>query len=88
MNVTSISDFRKDTKKYFDEIINDSQELLITRSDGKTIVAIPLDTYNSIKETEYLMSNPVMADRLRKGMKEVAASQTIERTLTELKAYE
>lgn len=88
MNVTSISDFRKDTKKYFDEIINDSQELLITRSDGKTIVAIPLDTYNSIKETEYLMSNPVMADRLRKGIEEARAGKVVSKTLAELKSYE
>lgn len=48
MNVTTISNFRKDAKKYFDQVIETHDILLITRTDGQTIVALPLDQYNAL----------------------------------------
>lgn len=88
MNVTSISDFRKDTKKYFDQIIDDQDELLITRSDGKTIVAITLERYSSMSETEYLNRSPANRKHLEKGIAQLKAGRGIKKTLTELKSYE
>lgn len=88
MNVTSISDFRKDAKKYFDQVIEDQDILLITRTDGKTTVMMTLDEYNSKTETEYLLSNPVNAERLLKGIGQANAGKTIKKTLAELKKYE
>ena len=83
MKVTSISDFRKDTKKYFDQVIDDQDALLITRSDGQTIVAIPLDQYNSIAETEYLLSIPANRERLLKSLADLRAGKGQARQLTE-----
>ena len=83
MKVTSISDFRKDTKKYFDQVIADQDALLITRSDGQTIVAIPLDQYNSIAETEYLLSSPANRERLLQSLADLRAGKGQARQLTE-----
>ncbi|HLA49126.1 MAG TPA: type II toxin-antitoxin system Phd/YefM family antitoxin [Candidatus Saccharimonadales bacterium] len=83
MKVTSISDFRKDTKKYFDQVIDDQDALLITRSDGQTIVAIPLDQYNSIAETEYLLSSPANRERLLQSLADLRAGKGQARQLTE-----
>ena len=58
MNVTSISNFRKDAKAYFDKVIDDKDVLLITRNDGQTVVVMTLDQYNSQVETDYLNSSP------------------------------
>ena len=68
MKVTTISNFRKDSKKYFDQVIDDQDVLLITRSDGSTIVAMPLEQYNSKAETDYLLGNRNNAERLRRGL--------------------
>ncbi|MHB1865358.1 MAG: type II toxin-antitoxin system Phd/YefM family antitoxin [Candidatus Saccharimonadales bacterium] len=57
MNVTTISKFRKNTKDYFDQVIEDKDTLLITRSDGQTVVVMTLDDYNSKIETDYLNSS-------------------------------
>ncbi len=43
MIVTSISKFRKDTRIYFDRVIEDKDVLLITRNDGQTVVVMPID---------------------------------------------
>jgi len=83
MKITSISDFRKDTKKYFDQVIDDQDALLITRSDGQTIVAIPFDQYSSIAETEYLLSIPANRERLLKSLAEARAGKGKVRKLIE-----
>ena len=56
MNVTTISNFRKDTKSYFDQVIDKQETLIITRNDGQTVVVVSLDRYNSQVETNYLNS--------------------------------
>ena len=88
MNVTSISDFRKDAKKYFDQVIDDQDPLIITRSDGQTIVAVPLDQYNSMTETEYLLSNPANRKHLMESISQLRRGKTIKKTIEELESYE
>lgn len=88
MNVTTISQFRKNAKKYFNQVIDDQDALLITRSDGQTIVAVPFDQYSSIMETEYLLRSPANRERLLKAMAEAEAGKGIEKTIEELKQYE
>jgi antitoxin YefM len=84
MNVTTISKFRKNAKNYFDQVINDQDTLLITRNDGQTVVLIPLDTFNSYTETDYLLSNPANAKRLRRSVKDAKAGKVKERELIEI----
>lgn len=83
MNVTTISNFRKDSKKYFDQVIDNQDVLLITRSDGQTIVAMPLEQYNSKKETDYLLTNPVNAEHLRNSLAKAKAGKVSRHQLVE-----
>lgn len=84
MQVTSISDFRKDAKKYFDQVIEDQDILLITRTDGKTTVMMTLDEYNSKTETEYLLSNSVNAERLKRSLKDAAEGKVVKHKLIDV----
>ena len=56
MNITTASNFRKDAKMYFDQVIEDKDVLVITRSEGQTTVMMTLEQYNSTVETEYLLA--------------------------------
>ncbi|MDA9110655.1 type II toxin-antitoxin system Phd/YefM family antitoxin [Bacteroidia bacterium] len=47
MNVVNYTDLR---------VINDVEELIIKRKNNKDLVLISLDEYNSLKETNYLLS--------------------------------
>ena len=78
MNVTSISKFRKNSKAYFDQVIEDKDVLLITRNDGQTVVVMPLDQYNSQVETDYLNSSKANRKHLEKSLAD-ARSGKVER---------
>lgn len=83
MNVTSISNFRKDTKAYFDQVIEDKDVLLITRNDGQTVVVMPLDHYNSQVETDYLNSSAANRKHLEASMVSARAGKVEEHDLIE-----
>jgi len=88
MNVTTISQFRKNSKRYFDQIVDDQDILVIARNQGQSIIAMSLERYNSMTETEYLMSNPANAAHLLKGIAEAKAGKTVKKTIEELRQYE
>ncbi len=88
MNVTTISNFRKDSKKYFDQVIDDQDILLITRNDGQTIVAMPLAQYTSKKETDYLLANEANRRHLEEGIAQAQADRVSKKTLHELTGNE
>jgi antitoxin YefM len=84
MNVTSISNFRKDTKAYFDQVIEDEDVLLITRNDGQTVVVMTLNQYNSQVETDYLNSSPANRKRLEESMASLRAGRLEKHELIEV----
>ena len=43
---TTISEFRKNTKKYLDHITDDAETLIINRGNNKAVVLLALDEYN------------------------------------------
>lgn len=75
MKIASISNFRKDIKRYVDEIDQDQEPLIVTRSDNVSVVVIPLNTFNSYSETEYLLRSPANARRLLKSLQNARAGK-------------
>jgi antitoxin YefM len=84
MNVTTISNFRKNAKGYFNQVIEDREMLLITRNDGQTVAVLSLDDYNSKAETDYLNSSVANRKHLEKSISEVRAGKVEKRRLTEV----
>lgn len=83
MKIASISKFRKDIKRYVDEIDQDQEPLVVTRGDNVSVVVIPLTTFNSYSETTYLLRSPANARRLLESIENartgnVEAHQLIE----------
>ncbi len=75
MKIASISNFRKEIKRYVDEVDKDQEPLVVTRSDNVSVVIIPLNTYNSYSETEYLLRSPANAERLKRSVKKAQEGQ-------------
>ena len=55
MEIVNYTDFRANLKHWFDKVINDVSDVVIKRKNGKDLVLISLDEYNSLKETTYLL---------------------------------
>jgi antitoxin YefM len=61
---TSLSDFRKDIKKYFDRISDEFETLIINRGKDKGIVIMSLGEYNSLVTTRREISSQINENRL------------------------
>ncbi len=88
MNVTTISDLRKNTKKYFDRVVADQDVLVVSRGQGKSVVVMTMEQYNNMDATDYLNSSKVNREHLERGMANVKAGKTFVKTMEELRQYE
>ena len=61
---TTMSDFRKEMKKYLDQVTEDYETLIINRGKDCGIVIISIDEYNSLQATLHEMSSRVNMKRL------------------------
>jgi antitoxin YefM len=72
MKTANFTEFRKNLKHYLDQVVEGSERLIVPRSGGKGVVVMSLDEYNSLVETEYLMSSKAMMKAIREAEKEIA----------------
>ncbi|ASK27833.1 type II toxin-antitoxin system Phd/YefM family antitoxin [Neisseria chenwenguii] len=75
------SDFRKNLAAMLDRVADNAEPVLITRSGGAAAVLLDINEYNALTKTAYLLSNPVNAARLAKGIAEVEVGNTAVREL-------
>jgi antitoxin YefM len=64
MLTTSISDFRKDIKRYFDKVTQNFETLIINRGKDNGVVIISLAEYNSLRATQHELSSKENEKRL------------------------
>jgi antitoxin YefM len=81
MDAVSYSDLRENLKNYMDKVYDDKDALIITRKDKKNLVLISIDEYNSLIETNYLLSNEENAAHLRKSINQYKTGKTKKREL-------
>ncbi|NKI28302.1 antitoxin YefM [Arenibacter nanhaiticus] len=82
METVNYSDFRSNLKYWFDKVINDVSDVIIKRKNGKDLVLISLDEYNSLKETTYLLTGK-NRDVLLNSIKELETGKGMEKDLIE-----
>ena len=77
MLAVSISQLRSNMKKYFDEVTDSSETLIVSRSsDDDAVVIISIQEYNSLKETEYLLASETNRKRLERSVEQVSKGKT------------
>lgn len=77
MQAITYSEARHDLKNVMDEACSNHEPVLITRRRGESVVLLSLEDYESIMESEYLLSSPANAARLMQSLEE---SRTGKRT--------
>jgi antitoxin YefM len=83
MLTTSISDFRKDIKKYFDSVTENSETLIINRGKDTGVVIISLDEYNSLNATQHELSSKKNEERLDSAILKLRSNTSFEKKLIE-----
>jgi antitoxin YefM len=75
MKVMTLSDARQHLSSAFDAIERDAEELMITRSGHQPMVVLPLEDYQAMQETLYLMRG-ANGRRLRRSIEQLEAGRT------------
>lgn len=83
MQVVSMTEARNNFKAIFDAVFLNNEEVIIHRKGRENVVVIPFDEYNSMKETNYLLSNPNNAKHLHESIKQLREGKVVERELIE-----
>jgi antitoxin YefM len=64
-------------------VVDDREEVIITRAGHDPVVMVSLDEYESLRETAYLLKNPANARRLLGSIERLESGNGIERDLLE-----
>lgn len=64
MKTMSYSESRAKYAETLDSVVNDREEVVITRAGHDPVVIVSLADYQSLKETAYLLRSPENARRL------------------------
>ena len=79
MTTTTMRQLRANLKSYFDRIAQDKNVLLIPRQgDKEAIVIMTLSEYNSMVETDYLLSTPANRKAIHKALQELEEDNTVQ----------
>lgn len=64
MRTMSYSESRARYAEVLQSVVDDREEVIVTRNGHESAVIVSLDDYNSLRETAYLMRSPRNARRL------------------------
>jgi antitoxin YefM len=68
MKTMSYTESRARYAEVLDAVVNDREEVVITRAGHEPVVIVSLDDFESLRETAYLMRSPANARRLLDAM--------------------
>ena len=83
MLTTTISDFRKDIKRYLDSVTENFETLIINRGKDTGVVIISLNEYNSLCATQHELSSKVNENRLDSAIEKLKKGSSFEKDITE-----
>lgn len=81
MKTMSYTESRARYAEVLDGVVNDREEVVITRAGHEPVVIVSLAEFESLRETAYLMRSPANARRLLDAMERLEAGAGVERAL-------
>ncbi len=83
MKTMSYSESRARYAEVLDSVVDDREEVVITRAGHEPVVIVSLEDYQSLKETAYLLRSPENARRLLASIESLESGEGITRDLVE-----
>lgn len=83
MLTATISDFRKDIKKYLDRVTDNYETLIINRGKDTGVVIMSLEEYNSLSATQHELSSKANEKRLDSAIEKLRNGSSFQKKLIE-----
>ena len=83
MLTTTISDFRKDIKRYLDKVTENFETLIINRGKDSGVVIMSLAEYNALNATNYELSSKTNERRLDTAIEKLKNGNSFTKDLIE-----
>jgi antitoxin YefM len=83
MRTMTYSESRAKFAETLNAVVDDREEVVITRAGHEPVVIVSLDDYQSLKESAYLLRSPENARRLLASIARLESGAGIERELSE-----
>jgi antitoxin YefM len=81
MLTTTISDFRKNIKRYLDAVTQNLETLIINRGKDNGVAIMSLDEYNSLHATQHELSSKTNEKRLDSAIEKLNIDSSFEKDL-------
>lgn len=83
MKTLTYSESRAHYAETLNEVVDDREEIVITRAGRDPVVMVALEDYEALKETAYLLRNPENARRLLASIDRLEHGSGVERDLVD-----
>ena len=81
MQAVTSKDAERNLPRLIEQILADAEPRIVVTDKGEQVVMMPLDEFNSWKETLYLLSSPANAAHLRRSIAEAASGRAASKEL-------
>ena len=81
MKIVNYSEFRNNLSQNLNSVNDDREIVIVSRTQGKNVVVMDLDEYNSIQETLHLTSTKANRKRLEDAITEMKNNKFIRNKL-------
>lgn len=73
----SYTEAREHLKTYLDYVAQNNDTIIIKRNDGKNVVLVSEEDYNSMDETDYLLSTDANKNNLLKSIESIEKGDVV-----------
>lgn len=81
MQAVTLKDAKRNLPRLIAQVLADAEPRILVTDQGEQVVLMPLDEFNSWKETLYLLGSPANAAHLRRSISEAESGQAEKREL-------